>query len=165
MLQPHAQLPSIMALRCAAAMLLARFGTSTGTLIWRSLTGLRLRNRACSGGFPPSALGTICTVWDPFLLPLSCTQMHKAGLGRPVEVYGSSKRTSDDAVRDRNRRLESAEQSLSNRQQIDRQVDSGPVEVRSGCSAPLRLSRSNYEPGALMEPDSPANSSSINRDE
>jgi hypothetical protein len=165
MLQLHAQLPLIMALRRAAAMLLAGFGTCAGTLIWRSLTGLRLPDRACSGGFSPSALPTICTHCGPFLVPLPCTQIHMAGLGGSAEVYGPSQRSSDVVVRERNRQLESAEQSLSNRQQIDPQVHSRPVEGRSECSVPLSLSGSNCQPSALTDPHSPGKSSRINRNE
>src|ERR1700752_2987751 len=149
MLQPYAQLTLIMALRCPAAVLLAGFGTCTGTLVWRSLNALRVQYRAGSGGFSPSALLTICTPCGPFLLPLPCTQIHMAGLRRPVEVNGPSLRTSDVVVRERNRQLERADQLLSNRQQIDPQVHSRTVEVRSECSAPLSLSGPNHQPRAL----------------
>ena len=165
MLQLHAQLTLIRALPCAAAMLLDTFGRRIATLLFCPLHGLGLRDRARSSGFSPSALFTICTLGGAFFLPLSCAQIPIAEVGLPVDPYGSSKGSSHIAAREHIWSPESAAQSLSNRQQIDQQVHSGPVEVRSECSAPLRLSRSNHQPGALIDQDSPANSSRINRDE
>jgi|SRR5215471_6505713 len=153
MLQLHAQLHFIPALRCAAAMLLAGFGTFTATLIWRSLNGLRLQHRACSGGFSASALLTICTLWGPFL---RAVVLH-------TNPYGWASRPC--------RSLWAVEKNLGCRRQgtqwatgecrpittlkpaADRpQVHSWTVEVRSQCSARPSLSGSNYHPRALAGP-------------
>ena len=149
MLQLHAQLPLIVALRCAAAMLLAGIARRTGTLVGRSLNGLRLHHRACSGAFLRAALPIICTLGCPFLVPLSGAEIAMPGLPSLVEVYWSSKRTSQVAGGERDWQLESAAQSLSNREQIDPQVHSRRVKVRSECSGPLTVSDSNYQPSAL----------------
>jgi hypothetical protein len=148
MLQLHAQLPLIVALRCAAAMLLACIARRTGTLVGRSLNGLRLHHRACSGAFLRAALPIICTLGCPFLVPLSGAEIAMPGLPSLVEVW-SSKRTAHVAVSERDWQLESAAQSLSNREQIGPQVHSRRVKVRSECSGPLTLSDSNYQPSAL----------------
>src|SRR5262245_44722980 len=153
MLQLHAQLTLIRALPCVAAMLLATFRRRIGTLLFCPLHGLGLRDRACSGAFSASALLTIRTLGVPFSLPVPHPGIPMARFPHPAEAYGSSKRTSYIIVREWNWSLENAAQSLSNRQQIDPQVHSRRVKVRSAHSAPLSLSGSTYEPIALTKPD------------
>jgi|SRR5262245_198541 len=165
MLQPHTQLPLIMVSRCAAAMLLVSFGRRTWTLARRSLNGLRLPDRSYSGGLSNSASLTICPLGSPFTLLMPSTEIPMAGFPRLVEVSWSSKRTSHVAVCKRDWRLDSASQSLSNRQEIDPRVRSRLVEVRSESSVPLILSRSNCQPSALTSPHSPGNSFLISPNE
>ena len=73
MLQPHTQLPLTMALRSAAAMLLASFGRRNGVLLRRFLSGLRLRDRAFWGSISPAALPCVSTLVGRLTLQFAST--------------------------------------------------------------------------------------------
>jgi len=137
-------------LRRPPAMLLASFGRHTGTLSCRSVSELRLRARACFGPFSRSAVLTICTLGDWFLVPPSGTHVWLVGLHGFIDLQGSSKRTCGVAVSKRDWRPEGTARSLSNRRQITPQEHSRPVEVRSECRALLDLSASNHQPSASI---------------